>query len=61
MNANDFSRREFLKLGGMSILGAAMTVNFGTKAFATPTGKPFDPVRFAVITDSHIDIKEKTV
>ena len=57
MNANDFSRREFLKLGGMSILGAAMTVNFGRKAFATPTGTPFDPVRFAVITDAHIDIK----
>jgi len=45
----------------MSIFGAAMTINFGTKAFATPTGAPFDPVRFAVITDSHIDIKEKTV
>jgi len=59
MNANDFSRREFLKLGGMSIFGAAMTLNFGTKAFATPTGTPFDPVRFAVITDSHIDIKGK--
>ena len=59
MNANDFSRREFLKLGGMSIFGAAMTVNFGTKAFATPTGTPFDPVRFAVITDAHIDIKGK--
>jgi predicted phosphodiesterase len=59
MNANDFSRREFLKLGGMSILGAAMTINFGTKAFAMPTGTPFDPVRFAVVTDTHIDIKGK--
>ena len=59
MNANDFSRREFLKLGGMSILGTAMALNFGTKAFATPTGTPFDPVRFAVISDAHIDIKGK--
>ena len=59
MTANDFSRREFLKLGGMSILGAAVTMNFGKKVFAAPTGTPFDPVRFAVVTDAHIDIKGK--
>jgi len=33
MKAMDFSRREFLKLGGMSFLGAAMNLNIGTKVF----------------------------
>ncbi len=59
MKENKVSRREFLRLGGMSVLGAAMAINFGEKAFATPTATPFDPLRFAVVTDTHIDIKGK--
>jgi 3',5'-cyclic-AMP phosphodiesterase len=59
MNSMNFSRREFLKLGGLSLLGTAMNLNFGTKVFASPTGTPFDPVRFAVVSDAHIDIKGK--
>ena len=57
----NFEDENFLNWGACLYLARAMTINFGTKAFATPTGAPFDPVRFAVITDSHIDIKEKTV
>jgi hypothetical protein len=43
----------------MSVLGAAMAINCGTKVFATPTGTPFEPLRFAVVTDTYIDIKGK--
>lgn len=57
MKTADFSRRDFLKLGGISLLGASATLSFGTKVFATPTGTPFGPVRFAVVTDAHVDIK----
>jgi 3',5'-cyclic-AMP phosphodiesterase len=34
-----------------------MTIHFGSKTFATPTVTSFAPVRFAVITDIHLDIK----
>jgi 3',5'-cyclic-AMP phosphodiesterase len=36
-----------------------MTIRFGSKTFATPTATPFPPVKFAVITDIHLDIKGK--
>jgi len=57
MSTKDFSRRDFMKLGGLSLLGASVTLSFGTKVFATPTGTPFGPIRFAVVTDAHVDVK----
>ncbi|OAD20486.1 Metallophosphoesterase [Candidatus Thiomargarita nelsonii] len=59
MTENDFSRRQFIKVGGISLIGTAVFANFGTRVFATSTNVPFDSVRFAVITDMHIDIKGK--
>ncbi len=59
MRTSDFSRREFLKIGGISLIGAAATLSFGTRVFAAPSRTPFDPVRFAVITDPHVDIRGK--
>jgi len=59
MKDNNLSRRELLKQASMSALSAAIAINFGTKAFATPTDTPFDPLRFAVITDTHLDIDGK--
>ncbi len=59
MKEDNFSRRQFLKVGGMSLISTAMSVNFGTKVFATPAETPFNPVRFAVIADTHLDIKGK--
>ncbi len=59
METNKFSRREFIKLGGMSLITATAAMNFGTKVFAASSRTPFNPVQFAVITDSHVDIKGK--
>ncbi len=59
MKENGLSRRQVLQLGGISFISAAMAVNFGTKVFATPAKSSFSPVRFAVISDTHVDIKGK--
>ena len=59
MESNNFSRRDFMKLGGMSLAAATTAMSFGTKAFAESSRTPFDPVQFAVITDTHVDIKGK--
>ena len=40
----------------MSVLSAAAAMNFGKKAFARPVPTAFDPFRFAVVTDTHLDI-----
>jgi len=57
MSENSISRRKFIQVGGISLLGAAMYS--GHKVFATPTNIPFKPIRFAVISDPHLDIKGK--
>jgi len=59
MEISNFSRREFLKIGGMSLIAATATMNFGTKVFAESSRTPFDPVQFGIITDPHVDIKGK--
>ncbi|MCP3939996.1 MAG: Tat pathway signal protein [Desulfobacteraceae bacterium] len=59
MKKNYLSRRQFLKLGGMSFITSAMSMNFGTRIFAAPSNILFDPVRFAVISDIHLDINGK--
>ncbi|MCF8044863.1 MAG: metallophosphoesterase [Desulfarculaceae bacterium] len=59
MNQNHFSRREFLKTGGSSLVGALLLQSVGTKVFAAETATPFGNVRFAVISDMHLDIKGK--
>ena len=56
---NEISRREFLKLTGAAAAGAMLSGNVFTKVFARPGGVAFDPVRFAVIADLHLDIKGK--
>jgi len=55
MRENGFSKRGFLKLGGLS-LAAAWT---GRQVFATPSQTAFSPVRFAVVSDPHLDIRGK--
>lgn len=57
MMNNVLSRREFLQVTGASIVGAALSGNVLTKVFASPGGVAFNPVRFAVIADLHLDIK----
>lgn len=53
---NTLSRRDFLKMTGTTILGVALSGNVLTKAFARPGSVTFNPVRFAVIADLHLDI-----
>ena len=55
MRENGFSKRGFLKLGGVS-LAAAWS---GRQVFAAPSRTPFSPVRFAVVSDPHLDIHGK--
>jgi len=59
METSNFSRREFIKAGGISLIAATAAMNFGSKVFATPSKTIFDPVQFGVITDMHVDIKGK--
>jgi len=56
---NTLSRRDFLKITGTSVLGAVLSGNILTKTFASPGGVSFNPVRFAVIADLHLDINGK--
>ncbi len=51
------SRRNFIKTGSLALLGAAIAANTGTNVFANPSPTPFKPIRFAVISDPHVDIK----
>jgi predicted phosphodiesterase len=55
--AETLSRRKLLQLGAISLLAA--TLPFGGKSFAAPSRTPFGPVRFAVISDPHVDLKGK--
>ncbi len=57
MTENSLTRRKFIQMGSLSLLSTA--IFFGHKAFATPAHIPFNPVRFAVISDPHLDIKGK--
>lgn len=59
MKSNQFSRRDFLKLTGTSVIGAALSGNVITKLFARPGRIAFEPVRFAVIADSHLDTQSQ--
>ncbi|SEA26918.1 Calcineurin-like phosphoesterase [Desulfuromusa kysingii] len=54
---NDLSRRQFIRKGGISLLGAAVAMNTGSIAFANTLKVPFEPIRFAVISDLHVDIQ----
>ncbi len=51
------SRRKLLQLGAASLFSAALP--FGSKSFAAASRTPFSPTRFAVISDLHLDLKEK--
>lgn len=55
--AEALSRRKLLQLGAISLLAA--TLPFGSKTFAAPSRTPFSPMRFAVISDLHVDLKGK--
>ena len=51
------NRRDFIKRGSLALLGATIAMNTGSKVFAAPSATPFQPVRFGVISDPHVDIK----
>lgn len=51
------SRRKLLQLGAASLLSAALP--FGSKNFAASPRSSFKLIRFAVISDLHVDIKGK--
>ncbi|MGC9363706.1 MAG: metallophosphoesterase family protein [Fidelibacterota bacterium] len=59
MKSSQFSRRDFLKLTGTSVIGAALSGNVITKIFARPGRIAFEPVRFAVIADIHLDTQSQ--
>jgi len=58
-NSMNITRRQFIQKSGLSLLGAAVVMNTGSMAFANSSATPFKPIRFAVISDLHIDIKGK--
>lgn len=51
------SRRDFIKTGSMALLGATIAMNSGRQLFAATSPTSFSPIRFAVISDPHVDIK----
>ena len=55
----NLSRRSFLKTGGIALTAGATTLLTNTASFATPAQKDFGAVRFAVISDPHVDTKGK--
>ena len=57
MTENSLSRRKFIQMGGISLLSTFSS--FGHQVFATPSQSPFQSLRFAVISDPHLDIKGK--
>ncbi len=57
MRPTVFSRRNLLKLGAASLLSTALPL--GTRTFAAPARTSFSPVRFAVVSDLHVDIQGK--
>jgi predicted phosphodiesterase len=60
-NKRSFSRRRLLQYGAAAFLGSLGTTipfgRIGRSAFAAPARTPFQPVRFAVLSDLHVDIK----
>lgn len=53
----NITRRQFIHKSGLSLLGAAVAMNTGSIVFANPSATPFQPIRFAVISDPHVDIQ----
>lgn len=53
----NLTRRNFLKFGGAALAAGSLNLVSGFKAFAAPAPKDFGTVRFAVISDPHVDIK----
>jgi len=53
------SRRSFIKTGGIALTAGAATLLTNTTSFATPAPKDFGAIRFAVISDPHVDTKGK--
>ena len=60
-----FSRRSLLQYGAAALLSSTVPFgqmgsdHLGGTAFAAPARTPFQPVRFAVFSDLHVDIKGK--
>ncbi len=52
-----FSRRSFLKTGGIVAAAGAAQLLSGSRSFAASAPTNFGKVRFAVISDPHMDIK----
>ena len=62
MNRNSkqslLSRRRLLRYGAAALLGASLPFgSTGSFAFAAPARTSFQPIRFAVLSDLHVDIK----
>lgn len=55
----NLSRRGFLKFGSMAAAGGMLQLVPCSKSFAAPAPTDFGSVRFAVISDPHVDIKGK--
>ncbi|WP_267927128.1 metallophosphoesterase family protein [Desulfolithobacter dissulfuricans] len=51
------TRRQFIGTTTLSLLGAAVMTSGGRRVFAAPATTPLQPVRFAVISDPHVDIR----
>ena len=51
------NRRNFLKFGGAALVTGSLNLVPGFKAFAAPAPTDFGSIRFAVISDPHVDIK----
>jgi len=56
---SNITRRDFFKLGGVAAAAGALNLASGSRVFASQSGKDFGSVRFAVISDPHVDIKGK--
>lgn len=56
MFVKSLTRRQFIHKSGLSLLGAAVVMNSGSKVFASAVTTPFEAMRFAVISDPHVDI-----
>ncbi len=54
---SNLTRRDFFKLGGAAAAAGALQLMPGTKLFAAQGPTDFGSVRFAVISDPHVDIK----
>lgn len=53
----DLNRRSFLKMGGLALTAGMGSLLTNSVSFASPGPKDFGSLRFAVISDPHVDIK----